>query len=261
MIRIHVRRLYADRRLLICVLIAIAIGLLMAKPQVFTLAQLRAMELSDLQMRFHLPNADSVEAVVRWYAGAIHLPELAAGCSTAIIPAAVLGAYVVGSCLKRPVITELFAGTPRPRVAMGLILAVVLPGIAISLLVFAGSLLLYGRDCFAVLGAADTWRVLAPIIGWRMFFDLAAYCPVLILAFATREMYFSFCGGAMLAVLTTVLRLLQEELWWFPNYALRRLVLYHVSVPQMLWLLLPSLLLLVAVPIVALGVCSRMERS
>ena len=163
----------------------------------------------------------------------------------------------MGSCLHRPVITELFAGTPRQRVALGLVLAVLLPGIAISLLIFTVSLLLYGRDCFAVLGP-DAWRVLAPIIGWRVFFDLAASCPVLILAFATREMYFSFCGGAMMAVLTTVLRLLQEELWWFPNYALRRLVLY--GEPQ-LQLILPSVVLLLAAPAVALVVCCRMERN
>ena len=258
MMRIHLRRIWADRRLLICLVVAFGIAILLAKPQILTIEQLRSMDLGDLQARFRLAELQSKEDIIRWYAAHVYLPEVIAGNSTAILIAAVLGSYIIGSCLTGPIIAEQYAGTPRTRMAVRLYAALCVGGLLFSLLLLGTVLFVYARECLQMLGS-DVWRTLLPMLGWRVFFDVAAFGLVALFAFLTRELYISFCVGAILSTLTTMLKILRDELWWLPNYALRNMFLYQLSTSEQLSYVIPSLAMLMVTPVVGILILSRIE--
>lgn len=255
MMVVHFRRIWADHRLLICLIAALSLATILSKPQVFPLEQIRSMELADLQVRFNISAFQNKSDYVNWYAMFIFLPELI-GNSAAIVPAAVFGSYIVGGCLSKPVIMEQYAGTSRTLIAFRLYLTVIISGILFSLFLLIITLLVYGRECLQILGAT-AWPRFLPILGWRLFFDVSVFCLIALFAFISREMYISFCIGAMLAALTSILRLLQEELWWFPTYALKKVIAYELSNPQLLAHFIPSIAILIVTPMVGTAILRR----
>ena len=258
MMRIHLRRIWADRRLLICLVIAFFIAVILAKPQAFSEEQLRSMDLSDLQARFGLGELQSKEDIIGWYAAQVYLPEVIAGNSTAILIAAVLGSYIIGACLTGPIISEQYTGTSRTLMAFRLYATVCVGGLLFSLLLMGTVLLVYARECLLLLGSA-AWQKLLPMLAWRVFFDVAAFGLAALFAFLTREMYISFCVGAILSTLTTMLKMLRDELWWLPNYALRNMFLYQLSTSEQLSYVIPSLAMLMVTPVVGILILSRIE--
>lgn len=246
--RAHLRRLILDWRLLMMVLAALALAAALSKPQVYTLSALETMDpetLEAYQARLGLQGL-SVADFARRYAEQILLPQLLGGSATAILVAAVVGGGLVGDCLKRPVKGEIYAGRSRTRIILDLWAAGMAVGAAASLLLSGLVLLIYGRDCLALLGSA-AWPQVRRAVLWRLGFDLAAFCPAMLFAFLTQEANLSVLAGAMLAVLTGFLGLLKARLWWFPSYAVQTVILRaDVLRPKYL---LPSILLLIATPL------------
>lgn len=245
MIRAQLSRLWRDRWLLLSLIGAFALALLLAKPQGMTLAQLEQQGLAAFHERFGLPELTTMDAALDWYARYVRLPQVL-GEPTAILIAAVLASYLIGGDLRGPVITQLYAGCPRWRIALSHCAAVFGVAAVLSLLLATATAVVFGHDCIAQLGA-DAWPMLWRALCGRLLFDLAAFCPAMLLAFLTREMYLSLCGASILAVMTTMLDLFRAELWWFPPYAAQMVLQYQ---PTDLWrLVVPSLGMLVVTPL------------
>ncbi len=234
--------------MLICVAVAFAMALLLAKPQGMTLATVQAMDLEELITRFGFPEDFTREQAVQTWTEAWWVPSRLCAVPTGLVMAAVAAAYLVGYCLNRPVIASLYVGQSRTRAALELHGAVLTMTVAWSLLLSAAALVCYG-------GFEAPALQLVRYFGWRLFFDLASASLVAGLGYASREPYVPLCVGMVLAVMTTLLQLLREELWWLPPYAASSVLRTGAD-----WrLVLPSAVMLIAAPLLGVGVLRRME--
>ena len=260
MIRVHLARLWRDRRLVLCICLGLLLALFLVNPglRTLTLKETRTMSMAELSQTFpYLFGGSNVtrEAFERQYANAL-LNSLLGRTPSMVIIAAVVASYFVGSCLARPINAEVCAGRARWRSALALCAATAIVAAVLSVLLTLLVAVFYAHDCLAVLG----WESIGNLFymaRWRLFFDLAVFCPVVLMCFITREPYFALCGGAMLAALTTLFQMLQEQLWWFPTYAAQTVMLYQPD--DMLRYVLPSLLLIVVTPIFAVWRLERCE--
>ena len=103
---------------MLCLVVSFVLAVLVARPQSLPLDQLRELEPSELQSRFGLPEAAVRDEILCRYAARVLLPTLVTKNSTAILLAAVLGSYLVGRCLARPVQMEQYAGSSRTVIAL-----------------------------------------------------------------------------------------------------------------------------------------------
>lgn len=264
MVRAHLARLFRDRRLLACVLLALLLAVYAGQPTVYerTLERLQEVPLQDLIDMYDLTHIIGKDKITREDANRFFAPF---GLSTVLcrtrsgpMLAAFVGSYLVGGWLKHKANCDIYTGHSRRRAALGICAITGIVAALLSLLTTLLVCVIYGWECLRFAVPADIASRLIPALVWRMFFDVAAFAPVVFIAFISRERQVPLLVGTVLALVTSGLYMFPEALWWFPIYAAETMIAYTQDLPGVLRLTMPSLAMIV---ITVLFAVARMERA